>query len=31
MTGRQKWSIVLTLRYNCRSLDSPAELFCKFV
>ena len=31
MTGRQKWSIVLTLRYNCRSFDSPVELFCKSV
>ena len=31
MTGSQKWSIVLTLRYNCRSLNSPVELFCKFV
>ena len=27
--GRQKWSIVLTLRYNCRSLNSPVKLFCK--
>ena len=31
MTGRQKWSIVLTLRYNCISLNSPVKLFCKFV
>ena len=29
MIGRQKWSIVLTLRYNCRSLNSPVELLCK--
>ena len=27
---RQKWSIVLTFSYNCRSLNSPVELFCKF-
>ena len=31
MTGRQKWSSVLTLRYSCRSLNSPVQLFCKFV
>ena len=31
MTCRQKWSIVLTLSYNCRSLNLPVELFCKFV
>ena len=31
MTDRQKWSIVLTLRYNCRSLNSPVKVFCKFV
>ena len=31
MTERQKWSIVLTLRYSCRSLSSPVKLFCKFV
>ena len=31
ITGRQKWSIVLTLRYNCRSLSSPVELLCKSV
>ena len=31
MTVRQKWSIVLTLRYSCRSLNSPVQLFCKFV
>ena len=31
MTSRQKWSIVLTIRYNCRSLNSPVELLCKFV
>ena len=31
MTGRQKWSIVLTLRYNCRSLNSPVKIFCKSV
>ena len=29
ITGRQKWSIVLTLIYNCRPLNSPVELFCK--
>ena len=31
ITGRQKWNIVLTLSYNCRSLNSSVELFCKFV
>ena len=31
ITGRQKWSIVLTLRYNFRSLNSSIELFCKSV
>ena len=31
MTGKQKRSIVLTLRYNCRSLSSPVELLCKSV
>ena len=31
ITGRQKWNIVLTLRYNCKSLNSPVELLCKFV
>ena len=31
ITGRNKWSIVLTLSYNCKSLNSPVELFCKFV
>ena len=31
MTDRQKWSIVLTLGYSCRSLNSPVELLCKFV
>ena len=31
ITGRQKWNIVLTLSYNCKSLNSPVELFCKFV
>ena len=31
MTGKQKWSIVLTLRYNCISLNSPVQLFCKSV
>ena len=31
MTGRQKWSSVLTLKYNCRSLNSSVKLFCKFV
>ena len=31
MTGKQKWSIVLTLSYNCKSLSSPVELLCKFV
>ena len=30
VTSRQKWSSVLTLRYNCISLNSPVELFCKF-
>ena len=30
-TGRQKWSIVLTLRYNCRSLNFSVKLFCKSV
>ena len=29
ITGRQKWSIVLTLSYNCRSLNSPVKIFCK--
>ena len=28
-SGRQKWSIVLTLIYNCISLNSSIELFCK--
>ena len=31
ITGRQKWSCVLTLRYNCRFFNSPVELFCKFL
>ena len=31
MTGREKWSSVLMLSYNCRSLNSPVELLCKFV
>ena len=31
MTRRQKWSIVLTLSYNCRSLNLPVQLLCKFV
>ena len=31
MTGKQKWSIVLTLGYNCRFLNSPVKLFCKFI
>ena len=31
ITSRQKWSIVLTLSYNCKSLNSPVELFCKLV
>ena len=30
-TGRQKWSCVLTLRYKCRSLNSPVKLFCKSI
>ena len=30
ITGRQKWSCILTLRYNCRFFNSPIELFCKF-
>ena len=29
VTGRQKWSIVLTLSYNCISLTSPVQLLCK--
>ena len=28
---RQKWSITLDLRYNCRSLNSPVKMFCKLI
>ena len=29
MTGRQKWSIVLTFKYSCIFLNSSVQLFCK--
>ena len=31
MTGRQKWSIVLTLSYTCISLNTPHKVFCKSI
>ena len=31
LTRRQKWSITLNLRYNCRSFNSPVKMLCKLI
>ena len=30
-SGKQKWNITLSLRYRCRSLNSPVKMLCKLI
>ena len=31
ITRRQKWNITLSLRFNCRYINSPVKMFCKLI